>query len=152
MKKKYVVVGGYIYSINDGERHYINANRLCMLYSVHPEECYLFDGDNHMRGFRNTENLQVLGPKADGNYSIKGTPMVGKHVEWERVKCKASPSMHESEGFGVLTFMPKPGSRLHIVGDYGVTTSNVLSVEEKDGELTVVTQNSTYVVTRRSAY
>lgn len=68
------------------------------------------------------------------------------HVNWLKIKSKPNASMSETKGWGYFHDMPIVGGRLFISGDYGVTTSEVKSVEEKDGVLTVVTKNSIYEV------
>lgn len=72
--------------------------------------------------------------------------LMGKHVKWNKIKSKPNASMRETRGFGTLTRLDK---WMTIEGDYGVTTSMVKSVENVDGALTVVTNNSTYVVKAR---
>lgn len=69
---KYVVIGGWITSKNDGDRHYINARKLCGLYGVDPMECMLYEEREHQRikvGFLG-ESLLVLRPRYDGNYIL----------------------------------------------------------------------------------
>jgi hypothetical protein len=39
-KKKYAIWPGYVYSINDEDRHYIEYSQLIMLYNVNPAECF----------------------------------------------------------------------------------------------------------------
>jgi len=39
--KKRIVIGDWVYSRNDYDRHYVNANRLCELYGFNPQECIL---------------------------------------------------------------------------------------------------------------
>lgn len=68
------------------------------------------------------------------------------HVNWKKIKGKPNASMSEKDGWGYFGCMPEVGKRMFISGDYGVTTSTVVSVEEKDDVLTVVTKNSIYEV------
>lgn len=77
--------------------------------------------------------------------------MVGDRVEWKKIKGN-SISPTGKNGFGTLQYIPLPGSSLWIDGDYGLTTSEVLSVEEKDSEIIVITSNSTYLITRMIPY
>ena len=72
MKKKYIVTGGTVISRSDGERHYITAQMLCILYGVHPSECYLIETnqprwDLKLKGL---PDLPRLLPKYDGNYKL----------------------------------------------------------------------------------
>jgi hypothetical protein len=69
----------------------------------------------------------------------------GKPVTWEKIQGKPDPSMLETGGFGVFVDAKK-GLRMQIVGDYGVTTSLVLEVEELIDGIQVTTLNSIYVV------
>jgi hypothetical protein len=69
----------------------------------------------------------------------------GKQVGWEKIQGKSRPSMLETRGFGFFVDAKK-GLRMQIVGDYGVTTSLVLEVEELIDGIQVTTLNSIYVV------
>ncbi len=71
--KKYIVMGGHVTSKNDGDRHYISARKLCDLYGVNPDECYLvgdFGETEHSIRMRQLPPLPVLTPKYDGDYSL----------------------------------------------------------------------------------
>jgi len=62
VKKKYRVLPGYIKSKNDGDRHYISAGRLMLLYGVSSAECVIgYNGG--------VDGLIVLKPLYNGNYS-----------------------------------------------------------------------------------
>ena len=37
--KKRIVIGNWVHSKSDYDRHYINAQRLCKLYGFNPDEC-----------------------------------------------------------------------------------------------------------------
>lgn len=39
--KKRIVIGDWVFSRNDFDRHYVNARRLCELYGFNPQECIL---------------------------------------------------------------------------------------------------------------
>lgn len=41
MKKKYLVIPGWIKSANDGEVHWVGASTLMRLYRVNPAECVI---------------------------------------------------------------------------------------------------------------
>jgi hypothetical protein len=82
-KKKYLVVGGYIHSKNDGERHYVSCSQLMRLYGVKPSECYTTDVRRggvqdpldligQVPGVSRQElvQLMLLGPRYDGDYTL----------------------------------------------------------------------------------
>lgn len=62
MKKKYLVIGGEIASVNDGDIHYVGALRLCSLYGVSPVECILVEEGDPLLGIC-PENYIVLHPR-----------------------------------------------------------------------------------------
>lgn len=69
--KKYLLLGGIVYSKNDGQSHYVNAHQLMRLYGLDESECVLleenqFATDQH-RG------LKILGTRWDGNYKLEPT-------------------------------------------------------------------------------
>ena len=70
--KKYIVIGGKIRSKTDGDRHYIDAHRLCELYRINPQECYLEEANNY-RKTKHTYPLHLikLRPRYDGNYNLQ---------------------------------------------------------------------------------
>ena len=65
--KKYIVYPGYVYSQNDGDRHYISFRKLITLYGVHPDECVNAD---ELHPAHNIFGLCPLRPKYDGNYKL----------------------------------------------------------------------------------
>ncbi len=67
--KKYLCIGGNIFSRYDRDRHYISPHRLAGLYQVNPNECYFARGDNDplLLALR-TEELIELRPRYDGDY------------------------------------------------------------------------------------
>lgn len=70
--KKYIVIGGYVHSIIGEDRHYVNAQQLCSLYSVNPDDCYLLEENNpnyEMR-LRGLPDLPKLYPRFNGDYSL----------------------------------------------------------------------------------
>jgi len=62
MKKKFVLLPGYVTSQYDGQDHYISAGQLMKLYKVRQEECVIWDPYNSYIG------LTFLGPRYDGQY------------------------------------------------------------------------------------
>ena len=72
---KYLVIGDYVISKIDSQRHYVNAYRLCQLYGVNTSECIMIEQgrEEDLRG-RNLENLIILRPRYNGNYKLKSKP------------------------------------------------------------------------------
>ncbi len=76
--KKYLLVGDYVFSRHDGDKHFISASRLCELYNLNPRECVFCDSkrpDTYLsnklvEGYILSEDLITLYPRIDGNYSI----------------------------------------------------------------------------------
>ena len=73
--KKYLLMGGYIISKSDGDRHFISANQLRNLYKLDPEECYFAD-QTRPETFEcfQREELTELYPRYDGNYDLSPRP------------------------------------------------------------------------------
>ena len=68
LEKKYLVLGGYVNSKNDGQRHYIGCNKLMKLYGVSPNECYCREEWDIYGGY--PEGLKILRPNYEGYYSL----------------------------------------------------------------------------------
>ena len=71
--KKFIVVGDFITSKNDGDRHFVSAEKLVRLYGLNPQECILKDQRHYPYGFKGLESdgIIVLYPRYDGNYEVK---------------------------------------------------------------------------------
>lgn len=73
-KKKYVVISGYVKSINDGQIHKITCIELVRLYNVDPKECIFFTIESYsLLSSREVHNLNRyihLRPRQDGKYEI----------------------------------------------------------------------------------
>lgn len=67
MNRKFLVIGDYIISENDGDRHYISAKQLVRLYNLKKGEYELFDHDRNPRDI-STSGKIILGPLRNGNY------------------------------------------------------------------------------------
>ena len=69
-EKKYLVFEGYVFSKNDGQRHFINSNKLIYLYHVKRSECIIA-----RRPFEQYRDLGLiqLRPRYDGNYKLEET-------------------------------------------------------------------------------
>ena len=65
MRKKYLVIGDYIKSKNDNDRHYISSRELVRLYGVNPKECILHDINDLPV---DVAGLFILFPRYDGDY------------------------------------------------------------------------------------
>ena len=65
--KKFIIVGGFVTSRSDGDRHFISARQLCELYGLNPDDCFLIrEGDRGaMFGL---PNLPWLYPRFKGDY------------------------------------------------------------------------------------
>ncbi|RLJ03089.1 MAG: hypothetical protein DRP08_03940 [Candidatus Aenigmatarchaeota archaeon] len=73
MKRKFIVFSGHVESKNDGETHYLSAEKVCRLYGLNPNapnvrladirrpETFLGCDDSYIRLF----------PRSDGNYKIE---------------------------------------------------------------------------------
>lgn len=66
--KKYVVYPGEVRSLIDGDKHFINAAQLIMLYKVAYSECVIAPRD--LRGWVVPVGLISLYPRSDGKYEL----------------------------------------------------------------------------------
>lgn len=67
MTKKYVIFPQYILSKNDGDKHFISAEKLMKLYNVNPKECIIWRDEDFKTGSP-PKDLIWLKPRYDGNY------------------------------------------------------------------------------------
>lgn len=65
--KKYLVIPGDVFSKNDGDRHYVNANDLVRLYRVNPQECVIYRPGPGVRE-SDYDGLIRLEPRYHGDY------------------------------------------------------------------------------------
>jgi len=73
----------------------------------------------------------------------------GVRVAWKYVSGKGMYGMGDRAakgGQGFLELNPSVGSSLFISGDLGLTTTAIKSIEQKDDEITITTNNSVYVI------
>jgi len=71
MDKKYIVVGGWVISKQDGDRHYINASKLIELYQLDRNECYLMEEkDETIKSVGIDKDAIILRPRYDGDYIL----------------------------------------------------------------------------------
>lgn len=76
MTAQYLLCPGMVTSQSDGERHYITASKLAMLYRVRLDECVILPAAMPSNHRRRTELLDRarkgeligLAPREDGNY------------------------------------------------------------------------------------
>lgn len=66
VKPRYVLHPGYVYSQNDGDRHFIGGPRLAALYGVDIRDCVFGD----VLQYREQEGDIHLRPRRNGNYSL----------------------------------------------------------------------------------
>lgn len=69
MIKRYILRPGWIFSRNDGDRHYISAPQLAQLYGVSMQECFIARDETSLTDTA----LIALEPRYDGNYEIPTT-------------------------------------------------------------------------------
>lgn len=69
--KKYLVAGGEVRSMRDGQLHYVDAHKLLELYGLDRRACVLVDkwNRNQLVGV-DTSKLVALGPDPTGQYRI----------------------------------------------------------------------------------
>ena len=66
MSRRYVLHPGYVYSRNDGDRHFVGAVDLARLYGVRLSDC-LVDRDGR---FEHVTAVIHLRPRFDGDYRL----------------------------------------------------------------------------------
>lgn len=64
---RYVIHPGYVFSKNDGQRHYINGRQLIRLYGLNHAECVIASEQN---GWCAPAGCIHLRPRSSGNYKI----------------------------------------------------------------------------------
>lgn len=65
-EKKYIVYPGEVISQSDGDKHWIGARQLMILYGVHPNECL---DASALHPAHNIYGLIPLRPRSDGKYA-----------------------------------------------------------------------------------
>jgi hypothetical protein len=66
---KFLVYPDYVFSKNDGDRHFISGSSLMHLYGVSKEECKVITKEGDLDGLRGT--YTVLVPRYNGDYSLE---------------------------------------------------------------------------------
>jgi len=68
LTKKYAIHPGQIFSIYDGDRHWISFSQLVTLYKINPQEAFIWN-ERTSRG-KVEEDYQHLYPRRDGHYKL----------------------------------------------------------------------------------
>ena len=70
--KKFLVIGGYVISKNDGDIHYVSAYKLCELYGLDPHapNVRLASGNCPESLYGYDDSWTVLTPRSSGDYSL----------------------------------------------------------------------------------
>ena len=67
---KYILYPGEVWSVNDGQVHYINANQLMKLYGVSPKDCVEYHDYMKYNDGKTQFDMIPLYPRRDGRYDI----------------------------------------------------------------------------------
>jgi hypothetical protein len=81
---KFTIVGGYVTSKNDGDRHYVSARKLASLYGLDPREHTLIDPDRttaHGYANRDTPDNRILTVRFNGDYEEHLMQRLGSIVD-----------------------------------------------------------------------
>lgn len=73
MNPKYIVLPGWVYSKNDGDRHFISGEQLIRLYGVNPKECLIVREGQEVGRFRQADQI-ILEPDYSGEYKLPLEP------------------------------------------------------------------------------
>lgn len=68
LKKKRIVIGDWVHSKKDFDRHYINALELCRLYGFDPKECIIAETDSPESLLGLSSTLPRFTVRFDGDY------------------------------------------------------------------------------------
>lgn len=69
--KKYIVVGGWVTSATDGDRHWVSGLRVARLYRLRPDQYYLASGSvDAVFNSNYPDDCIILKPRYDGNYVL----------------------------------------------------------------------------------
>lgn len=76
-RPRYLVIGRHVFSITDGQRHFVNCVQLAGLYGVDTQECVLvnqhadtLEARERAVGGLHIQDYIVLEPREDGDYSL----------------------------------------------------------------------------------
>jgi hypothetical protein len=79
----YLIVGGNAFSQTDGQTHFIPVWELQRLYQLPPLSCRYYLPHPAAGRTSCEEELVVLRPRADGNYTVRGKQMVAGQGQGE---------------------------------------------------------------------
>lgn len=66
MAVRFLVIPGWVFSRNDGDKHWVSIGDLMKLHHVNPDECLVF---NEMWDvYRVGDPLTILSPSSSGEY------------------------------------------------------------------------------------
>jgi hypothetical protein len=65
---KYLVFPDFVYSKNDGDKHFISGKSLISLYGVSRDECVIVTHESQLKNLKGT--FTVLKPNYLGDYSL----------------------------------------------------------------------------------
>lgn len=72
--KKYVCIGGEVISKTDGDRHYVNADKLMRLYGLNPDICDRVEAKDEILYWRKFNSAYgrpiALRTRFDGRYDL----------------------------------------------------------------------------------
>lgn len=68
--KKYIVVGGWVESMNDRDRHWVSALEVAKLYDLRPDQYYLASPVDALWNDDYPNDCIILKPRYDGNYTL----------------------------------------------------------------------------------
>lgn len=72
MKNRIYITGGYVKSINDGEKHFIEAHTVAKLYNIHVrhKNVILINNEYKTQDYTYLEGDVFLSPDSSGNYIL----------------------------------------------------------------------------------
>ena len=76
MSKRFILCGGNVQSLQDGDLHFVSGHRLLRLYNLRREEVYIAD-IRRPETFHGLPKLPRLFPRRDGRYADMSNPAPG---------------------------------------------------------------------------
>lgn len=77
---KYLVVGGNVTSLSDGQSHYISPRQLMDLYQVIPGDCKTYRDMHEFNALVVPQNAEILMPRVDGQYARRAEELKEKSM------------------------------------------------------------------------
>lgn len=87
MKKVRIVIGDFVHSKNDYDRHYVNALELCKLYGFNPQECIIAEADRPESLLGLSSTMPRFTVRYDGDYGNKEYITIDPAVPDEDYSC-----------------------------------------------------------------